>query len=926
MSEKTACRRCGQTGPADALYCAHCGYALIPLRTRLSNTTNRLLDKLSRCHIGWLSLVALVPIGLLANHLLVRTGLYFPSSLVLLALSLGVGSGYWGWQWDAPSSNRHRLRRTLLVFAGTMLSLAAIWQIDRALLSSLAGTDRRIVSDIPGVHLEASGGYKRLHISNAPPYWLFVMLYALLVAAAGHLARKRYARLTIREREVRTLRESLLARTHDAAIQQERHRLARELHDSIKQQIFSIGMSAAAAKARWDTDPQGAQDALDDVRRNAQEAMIEMNALLQQLSPTPLEKVGLVQALRDQCEALGYRTDAEVTVEFGELPDDDRLPTGAQESIFRIAQETFSNIARHARADHVRLYLGHRPVEANAPAGRRDADGPLTLEIQDDGQGFEVDAVAGGMGLENIRQRVRALGGKLAIESAPGKGTTLCVTVPLTEPIFFQEETMPNHTLNKIFLAGLGGGLALIGALFYPLYVLVPSRYIEGWPVGSEMLGLTLESVAALLAVATGFLATRWAKAGTRQVGTLFGALAGGAAGAVLCLGIGGAAAGLTGSADLLGRGLVVAGSDVDATLLAIRSAAGIVGWSHGTFWATLLAGTGLGALGGLLSPPEAETPAPTDWRHAATIILSTGALASTFTLLIATPLFPLLESFIHDSFVEGVPSLAGVSLWPISTAAIFCLASLVAMYRLLRGEVETEDPTRLYVLQAQAAFFGLIAFSVPAYILIVGSSVIRLITLALGGVIAIVVSGSLLLGSLYLVTFVKVRRRRQALGLVRPQPMRTAAAVGALLSLGAILWAITLSPFFSLLVGLIVVVADVALLMILRRQPSSDTAVLARGRLTMVQQINASMGSVFAMLVPPMAIINTLISIKSLSDFDALHHTVAEFVRNLYLNQARVCLAMFVVAAVGLGYGLLTSAIGGIIAKQRPIQNVRTA
>jgi signal transduction histidine kinase/ribosomal protein L40E len=912
MSEKTVCRRCGQIGPVDALYCAHCGYALIPLRARLSNTTNRLLDKLSHRHVGWLSLVALVPVGLLANHLLVRTGLYFPSSLVLLALSIGAGSGYLGWQWDVPSSNRRRLRRTLLVFIGTMLLLAATWQIDRALLSSLAGTDRRIISDIPGVHLEASGGHRRLSIFNAPPYWLFVMLYALLVAAAGHLARKRYARLTIREQEVRTLRESLLARTHDAAIQQERHRLARELHDSIKQQIFSINMSAAAVQARWNADPQGARDALDNVRRSAQEAMTEMNALLQQLSPTPLEKVGLVQALRDQCEALGYRTDAEVTVELGELPADDRMPTGAQESIFRIVQEAFSNVARHARADHVRLSLG-----------LSEAGDSLALEIQDDGQGFEVDAIAGGMGLENIRQRARALGGTLAIESAPGQGTTLHVAIPLVKSVVYQEEAMPNHTLNKVFLAGLGGGLALIATLFYPFYVLVPGRYVEGWLVGSEALGLALEIGAALLAVATGFLAARWAKAGSRQVGTLFGALAGGAAGAVLCLGVGGAAAGLMGSADLLRRGLIAVDRDADTMLLAIRSAASIVGWSHGTFWITLLAGMGLGAIGGLLSPPAIEKSDPSDWRHAATIILSAGALASVFTLWIAIPVFPLLESFIYDFFIEDAP---GVSLWPISTAAIFCLASLAAVYHLLRSEVEAEEPTQLYVVQARAAFFGLTSVSIPAYILIVGATVIRIITLALGGVIVIVVTGSLLLGSLYLVTFVEVRRRRHALGLVRPQPIRTAAAAGALLSLGAILWAITLPPFFSLLVGLIVVAADVALLIILRRQPRSDAATLARGQLTMAQQINASMGAVCAMIVPPTAIINTLVSIKVVSDFGALNHTLVELVRNLYLNQARVCLGMFVVATAGLGYGLLTSAIGGIIARRRSIQNVRTA
>ena len=148
-----------------------------------------------------------------------------------------------------------------------------------------------------------------------------------------------HIRLKAREEEIRDLRANLTARVHDTAAQQERNRLARELHDSIKQQIFGISMGAAAVEARWDSDPQGAKEALARVRRSAQEAMVEMDAVLQHLSPAPLEKVGLVQALRDQCKALGYRTGAEVAVQFGALPTDDQLPPGAQESLFRIAQE-----------------------------------------------------------------------------------------------------------------------------------------------------------------------------------------------------------------------------------------------------------------------------------------------------------------------------------------------------------------------------------------------------------------------------------------------------------------------------------------------------------------------------------------------------------------------------------------------------------
>jgi signal transduction histidine kinase len=741
--------------------------------------------------------------------------------------------------------------------------------------------------------------------------------------------------LVAREQEVYDLRESLLAQARDAAAQQERNRLARNLHDSIKQQIFSISMSAAAVQARWDTNPQGAREALGDVRRSTQEAMVEMKALLQQLSPAPLEKVGLVQALRDQCEALGYRTDAEVAVEFGELPADDRLPTGAQESIFRIAQEAFSNVARHARADHVRLYLG-----------QCDADGPLTLEIQDDGQGFEVDRGGSGMGLENIRQRVLALGGELGIVSAPGKGTTLRVTLPLVEPVVPQEEAMyrQDHTLNKVFLVGLGGGLALIAALFYPLYVLLPSRYVEGWPTGSGMVGFVLEIVTALLAVAIGFLAARWAKASTRQGGTLFGALAGGVAGAVLFFGIGAPATGVVGGNLILEHGLIPAAGNADLVRLIAESLVGIVWWSHGTFWAALLAGTGLGAIGGLLTPPAAEPSDRSDLRLGAKTILTAAALISTLTFCAAVVVFTLLESATRNALVkQGVSlettlPLEGISLWLIGTPMIFYVASLVAVYLPVRAEIKTEDSTRLNAARITAAVFGFVSFGVPAYLRIVNPDLIRTRS-ALGVAAIVTVTISLVLGGLYVAAIIQARQRWRALGLDRPHPIRIVAATGALLSLGIIVWAVALPPFFSLLAALVAIIADVVLIIILRRQPRqppSDTITLARLRLTMSQSINAGLGSVIAMIIPPMASISgavsivmiTVRSVKVLASRTYTeqpyvpNYTLVELVRDAYLTQARAFLISFVGAITSVG--LLTLIISGIIAivKRRSAQN----
>ncbi|CAN5599523.1 hypothetical protein BH10CHL1_BH10CHL1_49150 [soil metagenome] len=210
--------------------------------------------------------------------------------------------------------------------------------------------------------------------------------------------------------------------TSETAAQAERDRLARDLHDSIKQQLFSISISAAAVHERWDKDPAGAHAALDDVQRSAQAAMVEMNALLKQLRPNPLETIGLVDALREQCEALAFRTGAEVTTFFGELPPESQLPAGAHETLFRIAQEALSNIARHARAQRVHLRL-----ELDRQSRR------LAMEIRDDGQGFDQSTITKGMGLTNMWQRTQSLQGRLEFDTTPGQGTTIHIELPLLE-------------------------------------------------------------------------------------------------------------------------------------------------------------------------------------------------------------------------------------------------------------------------------------------------------------------------------------------------------------------------------------------------------------------------------------------------------------------------------------------------------------
>ncbi len=253
--------------------------------------------------------------------------------------------------------------------------------------------------------------------------WPLVPLFMRLQEAAQLI--RQYA---TNEQLTSDLRAKTLQQAGETAAQAERNRIARELHDSIKQQIFSISISAAAAKAHWQSaDSADAHEAVEDIQRSAKEAQVEMQALLQQLRPTPLENTSLVDALRIQAQALGFRTGAQVHVEIGELPGNERLLPGTQEAIFRLVQEAFANIAKHARAQTVWLTLQHVEQE-------------LRIVVRDDGQGFASAQASAGMGLNNLRERSRELHGQTEINSQPGQGTSVTITLPLLSSLRSPEE------------------------------------------------------------------------------------------------------------------------------------------------------------------------------------------------------------------------------------------------------------------------------------------------------------------------------------------------------------------------------------------------------------------------------------------------------------------------------------------------------
>ena len=204
------------------------------------------------------------------------------------------------------------------------------------------------------------------------------------------------------------------------AVLAERQRLARELHDSVTQSLYSVTLYANAAALAL---AAGKEDVtagyLQELQETAQEGMRDMRLLIFQLHPPVLEAEGLVAALQARLAAVEGR--AGLQTEF-RVEGERRLPIAIEEELYWIAQEALNNVRKHAAARRVTLHL-HFTASS------------ISLEVTDDGVGFDPQAVRsagrGGDGLRSIAERAAWVGGRLTHESQPGEGTRLRVEVLL---------------------------------------------------------------------------------------------------------------------------------------------------------------------------------------------------------------------------------------------------------------------------------------------------------------------------------------------------------------------------------------------------------------------------------------------------------------------------------------------------------------
>jgi signal transduction histidine kinase len=209
--------------------------------------------------------------------------------------------------------------------------------------------------------------------------------------------------------------QNLLAQRQAMAISEERNRLARDLHDSAKQQALAASFQLGTAITLFERDPQAAREHLTEADALVDAVRKELTDLIHELRPPAMDGQNLADVLKEYAIEWAHRNEIEVEVNVEEPGP---LSLEVEQTLYRIAQEGLANVARHSAANHVDLRLS-------------DEAGVVTMEIADDGCGFDLRAEHAGMGLVSMRERAEALNGEVAIESEPGRGTHISVALPV---------------------------------------------------------------------------------------------------------------------------------------------------------------------------------------------------------------------------------------------------------------------------------------------------------------------------------------------------------------------------------------------------------------------------------------------------------------------------------------------------------------
>jgi signal transduction histidine kinase len=204
------------------------------------------------------------------------------------------------------------------------------------------------------------------------------------------------------------------------AQEEERKRLARELHDDLNQRIALMSIELEQLGQTASNLGGGFHARLQNLQRRAQEISTDIHRMSYELHPSKLDHLGLVPALRSFCRELSVSRRVHVDFTYSGFPVD--LTPEKTLCIFRVAQETLQNAARHSGSPTISIHLAKTPES-------------IELVVTDRGCGFDVNSreMTGGLGFTSIRERIRAVDGRMQISSNPGRGTRISVSIPIDE-------------------------------------------------------------------------------------------------------------------------------------------------------------------------------------------------------------------------------------------------------------------------------------------------------------------------------------------------------------------------------------------------------------------------------------------------------------------------------------------------------------
>ena len=212
-------------------------------------------------------------------------------------------------------------------------------------------------------------------------------------------------------KQIRALASRLIT-----AHEEERRRVAREIHDDLCQELAALTFDVGELIA--EPLPAGSRSRLRNLQNRLKNLSSAARHLAYRLHPSILEDLGLAASLKALCDELSHRNGVVVKFTKRQLPD--RLPLPLMSCVYRIAQEGIRNAVKHSGAKHIGITL----------AGTKKS---ITLSIRDGGAGFDLRSTKrkGGLGLASMEERIRLIDGKLSVRSAPGHGTTITASAPL---------------------------------------------------------------------------------------------------------------------------------------------------------------------------------------------------------------------------------------------------------------------------------------------------------------------------------------------------------------------------------------------------------------------------------------------------------------------------------------------------------------